>query len=67
MIESPVVVWAGADRQADQLKGAGIVSDGLSHCCSTPNPLHQTWAHTQQHGEQAALQQFGSHFSHSKE
>lgn len=50
MIEFLVVAWAGADRQADQLKGTGIVCDGLSHCCSTPNPLHQTWALTETWG-----------------
>lgn len=32
---------------ADQQTGARVGSDGLSHRCSTPNPLHQTWAHTQ--------------------
>lgn len=37
-----MVAWA----RADQNKGTRVVSDGLSHCCSTPNPLHQTWAHT---------------------
>lgn len=30
-------------------KATRIVGDGLSHCCSTPNPLHQTWAHTATH------------------
>lgn len=37
-----MVAWA----RADQNKGTRVVSDGLSHCCSTTNPLHQTWAHT---------------------
>lgn len=30
-------------------KGTRVVCDGLRHCCSTPNPLHQSWAHPATH------------------
>lgn len=47
------LVWSqersvrGQVGMADQQTGARVGSDGLSHRCSAPNPLHQTWAHTQ--------------------
>lgn len=64
-LSSIMVAWAGADQH----KGTRVVCDGLSHCCSTPNPLHQTWAHTATHRNMGNRQQkqFGSYFSHSKE
>lgn len=35
--------------RADQQTGATVGTDGLSHCCSAPNPLHQIQTHTQTH------------------
>lgn len=66
MIEFPVVSEpALTDRPINskvlELSVMGLVTAAapLIHCTKPE--------HTQKHVEQAALQQFGSHFSHSKE
>lgn len=39
--------WWQKVSSAHQQTGARFGSDGLSHCCSSANPLHQPWTHTQ--------------------
>lgn len=39
--------WGQKVSSAHQQTGARFGSDGLSHCCSSANPLHQPWTHTQ--------------------